>query len=298
MAGTGCSPHTLQAGGPRPQAPACCHAHRDLAGGASSIRSRCPGSAAAGAGPPACASTTTCRSGRRRSPPATGLSSRSPPRQRPMPGHWPAEASLLATARHPVMRARTPAGPARAWCRPGADRWGTSPVPGWTPDHRGISAVAGVPAPARRSGRAESGTAPPCMRWRGRARPRRPGWPVAWSSPSAARRPPGPGTRARGRSPGSSRVPGVAPGWCPFPAVKALLLPPQAPRKTLQQAISCFSAIHGRLHREQAVIRIPRRLSTAVIHGGYPRPFHNLSTGSRVSAGEHHNRWCRMPGVM
>ena len=59
----------------RPQAPACCHAHRDLAGGASSIRSRCPGSAAAGAGPPACASTATCRSGRRRSPPATGLSS-------------------------------------------------------------------------------------------------------------------------------------------------------------------------------------------------------------------------------
>jgi hypothetical protein len=103
-----------------------------------------------------------------------------------MPGRWPAEASLLATARHPVMRARTPAGPARAWCRPGADRSGTSPVPGWTPDHRGISAVAGVPAPARRSGRAESGTAPPCMRWRGRARPRRPGWPVAWSSPSAA----------------------------------------------------------------------------------------------------------------
>ena len=193
-----------------------------------------------------------------------------------MPGHWPAEASLLATARHPVMRARTPAGPARAWCRPGADRSGTSPVPGWTPDHRGISAVAGVPAPARRSGRAESGTAPPCMRWRGRARPRRPGWPVAWSSPSAARRPPGPGTRARGRSPGSSRVPGVAPGWCPFPAVKALLLPPQAPRKTLQQAISCFSAIHGRLHREQAVIRIPRRLST-----GFSQPIHRFPSVSR-----------------
>ena len=130
--------------------------------------------------------------------------------------------------------------------------------------------------PARRSGRAESGTAPPCMRWRGRARPRRPGWPVAWSSPSAARRPPGPGTRARGRSPGSSRVPGVAPGWCPFPAAKALLLPPQAPRKTRQQAISCFSAIHGRLHREQAVIRIPRRLSTA-----FSQPIHRFPSVSR-----------------
>jgi hypothetical protein len=43
------------------------------------------------------------------------------PRQRPMPGRWPAEASLHATARHPVMRARTPAGPARAWCRPRQD---------------------------------------------------------------------------------------------------------------------------------------------------------------------------------
>ena len=30
-------------------------------------------------------------------------------RQRPTPGRWPPEASLLATARHPVLRARTPA---------------------------------------------------------------------------------------------------------------------------------------------------------------------------------------------
>ena len=29
--------------------------------------------------------------------------------QRPMPGRWPPKASLLATARHPVLRARTPA---------------------------------------------------------------------------------------------------------------------------------------------------------------------------------------------
>ena len=33
----------------------------------------------------------------------------------------------------------------------------------------------------------------------------------------AARRPPGPGTRATHRSPGSSPVPGVAPRWRPFP---------------------------------------------------------------------------------
>jgi hypothetical protein len=178
-------------------------------------------------------------------------------------------------------------GPARAWCRPGGSRANRlrpsaaarepRPCPAGPPIiAAGIPAVAGVPAPARRSRRAESGRAPPCMRWRGRARPRRAGWPVAWSSPRAARRPPGPGTRARGRSPGSSRVPSVAPGWCPFPAVKALLLPPQAPRKTLQQAISCFSAIHGRLHREQAVIRIPRRLST-----GFSQPIHRFPSVSR-----------------
>ena len=39
-------------GGPGTQAPACCHAHRDPAGCASSIRSSCPGSVAAGAGHP------------------------------------------------------------------------------------------------------------------------------------------------------------------------------------------------------------------------------------------------------
>jgi hypothetical protein len=44
--------------------------------------------------------------------------------------------------------------------------------------------------------------------------------------------------------------------------VKALLLPPQAPRKTLQQAISCFSAIHGRPQRAGSYPH-----STAVIHG-------------------------------
>jgi len=167
-------------------------------------------------------------------------------------------------------------GPARACCRPGGSRAyrlrpGAAareprPCPAGPPIiAAGIPAVAGAPAPARRSRRAESGTAPPCMRWRGRARPRRADWPVAWSSPCAARRPPGPGTRARGRSPGSSRVPGVAPGWCPFPAVKALLLPPQAPRKALRPAISCCSAIHGRLHRKQAVIRISHRLSTGLL---------------------------------
>jgi hypothetical protein len=60
-----------------------------------------------------------------------------------------------------------------------------------TPDPSGRhSAVTGVPALATRSCRTESGTALPCMRWRVRARHRRADWPVAWSSPRAARRGP------------------------------------------------------------------------------------------------------------
>ena len=81
----------------------------------------------------------------------------------------------------------------------------------------------------------------------------------------AARRPPGPGTRARGRSPSSSRVPGVAPGWCPFPTVTAFLLPPRAPRKALRPAISCFPAIPKESTES-------RQLSA--FHSGYP-PFYS-----------------------
>ena len=241
---------------------------------ASPIRSSCPGSVAAGAGPRL---RHHGHEPEREAPVPVDdqVQQLITGRQRPMPGRWPPKASLLATARHPVLRARTPAvlhvvccrrGGSPAHClRPGAAAREPRPCSAGPPDHRGRhSRGCRVPALARRSCRAESGTAPPCMRWRGRARPRRAGWPVAWSSPRAARCPPGPGTRARGRSPGSSRVPGVAPGWCPFPAVKALLLPPRAPRKALRPAISCFSAIHGRLHRKQAVIRISQRLSTGL----------------------------------
>jgi hypothetical protein len=39
-----------------------------------------------------------------------------------------------------------------------------------------------------------------------------------------SRRPPGPNTRARCQFPSSSHVPGVAPGWCPFPTVNVFLL--------------------------------------------------------------------------
>ena len=196
-------------------------------------------------------------------------------RQRPMPGRWPPEASLLATARHPVLRARTPAvlhGSVAGAAAPALTASGPARPPGdlarARPDPQiiaaGIPAVAGVPALARRSCRAESGKAPPCMRWRGRARPRRARPASCLVFAGAARRPPGPGTRARDRSPGSSRVPGVAPGWCPFPAVKAFLLPPRAPRKALRPAISCFP-----LSTKESTES--RQLSA--FHGGYPRVY-------------------------
>ena len=132
-------------GGPRPQAPPCCHAHHDRAGCASSTRSSCPGSAAAGAGHPPPA----------RPRPRAGVGGVGPHRRpgsaadhRPTTaeGRWPPEASLLATARHPVLRARTPAvlhGPAAgaaalALTASGpARRPGNLALLGRTPDHRG-----------------------------------------------------------------------------------------------------------------------------------------------------------------
>ncbi len=273
-AGTGCSPHALQGRRPASPAPACCHAHRDPAGRASSTRSSCPGPVAASAGPPACATTTTSRSGRRRSHrrPVQQLITG---QQRPMPGRWPPEASLPATARHPVLRASTPTvlhGPvagaaARALTASGRGAAAREPRPcsaGPPIIAPGIPAPAGVPARAMTflPGRIRQGPSMYEMEGPCPASPR-PADQLAGFA-GAARRPPGPGTRASGRSPGSSRVPGVAPGWCPFPTVKAFLLPPRAPRKALRPAISCFSAIHEGIHRKQAVIRISQRLSTGL----------------------------------
>ena len=65
------------------------------------------------------------------------------------------------------------------------------------------------------SGRAESDKAPPCMRWRGLPGLAAPAGQLPGRA-DAARRPPGPGTRTRHRSPGSSHVPGVAPGGTRF----------------------------------------------------------------------------------
>jgi hypothetical protein len=66
-----------------------------------------------------------------------------------------------------------------------------------------------------RSCRTESGEAPPCMRWRGLARPRRTAWSVAWLLPM-------PRAARRGRVPARGLVSlllprsRVSPGWSRF----------------------------------------------------------------------------------
>ena len=99
--------------------------------------------------------------------------------------------------------------------------------------------AAGIPVlPARRSwkkafllGRISQG--PPCMRWGalpGLATPDPASCLACWRRvpPAGARRPcKGPVSRLLPRS-------RVAPGWCPFPTVKAFLLPPRTRRKSLK----------------------------------------------------------------
>ena len=54
------------------------------------------------------------------------------------------------------------------------------------------------------------------------------------------------------------------PGWCPFPTVKAFLLPPRTPRKALRSIISGHFGYPRGIHRARAVIRVWRRLSTGL----------------------------------
>jgi len=89
--------------------------------------------------------------------------------------------------------------------------------------------------------------------------------------PGATRRPPMPSTRGKYRFPGLSRVPGEAPGWCSFPAVKVFLRPPRPPRKSLREFILSFSASTC---SPQNYIGYPH--IGAVFHG----LMHNSSTGS------------------
>ena len=142
-----------------------------------------------------------------------------------------------------------------------------------TPGHRRWR-PGGCGAPCRcrhrRSGRAESGRAPPCMRWRGPARPRRTGWSVVW--PCRRRAPPA-GARYPCERPVSRLLPRSRrrPQVVPVSSGRAFLMPTRAPRKSLRAAISGSSAIHEGNHRKRPVIRISRRLST-VLFTAYPQP--------------------------
>ena len=129
----------------------------------------------------------------------------------------------------------------------------------------------------RHSCRADSGRAPPCMRWRGPARPRRTGWPVAWpcrrrAPPAGARYPcEGPVSRLLPRSRGRPRAVPVSSGGI-------FLLRTRAPRKGLRGAISGFLRYPH---------RIPQKAGsyphfTAVLHGF----IHSLSSAWGLRAGE------------
>ena len=141
---------------------------------------------------------------------------------------------------------------------------------GRDPDHRGGA----LRLPCQRQrwtafGRAESGKAPPCMRWRGLTRPRRTGWPVARP---CRRRAPSAGARYPCQGPVSRLLPRLRgrPQVVPVSNGKTFLLPPRAPRKCPRPAISGFSAIHEVIPRKRAVIRISRRLSTGLFTA-YPQ---------------------------
>ena len=169
---------------------------------------------------------------RAQSPPALALRLRhhghEPEREAPVPNRRPG-----SVADHrPATAAAGALAPRRRRCsrRRGTQSCGLAlwrSCTGLLPTRR----LSRLPPPARRGGpgmlparpdpRSSRPTFRSCRRCRTRqhvpagrirASPRR----LAGCLVFAARRPPGPGTRARGRSPGSSRVPGVAPGSARF----------------------------------------------------------------------------------
>src|SRR5579859_1613902 len=64
------------------------------------------------------------------------------------------------------------------------------------------------------------------------------------ASPKLRIHPPGPGTRSGHRFPGLPHVPRVAPGWCPFLAVKAFLPAPASAAQELSPIIFGLFEIH------------------------------------------------------
>ena len=232
----------------------------------------------------------------------------SPPAGRPHPGRRRVRSPLTrhhglrqtprsdpARARLPMRRACTPAAFALACLRSRRSRSRTPPVLG---HYRGSSRwrIPGgrrraVPAPvlgiAFRPGRIRQGPSMYEMEGPCPASPRRLASCPALPTPRAARR--GQVPMRETSLPAPPTFPGSPPGGARFRTVRTFLLPPRAPRKSRCQPFLVFP-----LSTEDSTES--RQLSA--FHSGYPRAFHNLSTGSRVSAGEHHNRRCRMPGVM
>jgi hypothetical protein len=125
----------------------------------------------------------------------------------------------------------------------------------------GIPAVAGEPVLEQDVPAGQNETRPPMYEMGGLARRRRARSGQLPGLAGAARRPPVPGIRAMERFPGSSHVPGVTPRWCPFPTVRAFLLPPRTPRKSLKPIISDFLTVHT-VSTERMPLSAP--------DGGYP----------------------------
>jgi hypothetical protein len=165
------------------------------------------------------------RAGSRSARPGLPDTASTPDREAPGPGRVRSRKEADRGCSPPLWsgrRARRLPGGSRAYrlrsrrCRPG-----TSPVRSSATQVIAASIPAAAACRSRqgRSGRAESDRAPPCMRWRGPARPRRTGWSVAWpgrrrAPPAGARYPrEGPVSRFLPRSRGRPR-------WCPFPAAR------------------------------------------------------------------------------
>ena len=208
----------------------------------------------------------------------------SPPAGRPHPGRLRVRSPLTrhhglrqtprsdpARARLPTRRACTPAAFALACLRSRRSRSRTPPVLG---HDRGSSRwrIPGgrrraVPAPvpvlgiAFRPGRIRQGPSMYEMEGPCPASPHRLASCPALPTPRAARR--GQVPVRETSLPAPPTFPGSPPGGARFRTVRTFLLPPRAPRKSPLPAISCFSAIHGRLHRKAG--SYPH--FTAVIHG-------------------------------
>ena len=122
--------------------------------------------------------------------------------------------------------------------------------------------------------RSESDKAPPCMRWRGLARPRHTKARQLPGFAGAARRPPVPDARARDRFPGSSHVSGVAPGVVPVSNGESILTASASPRARPAASKIPGFPLSTRSPQKKGNYRHP----AVVIH----RLAHSLSTSDRM----------------